>query len=305
MDEEAFLKELETFIARRRAERERQEAIAAFLEKPFPREVRALARFFAGYGLLLHKWGTGKPPGDYGLAKTVWAGYDVLAPFLRETVRQVNLHAETFLYPPLPGKPLPKRDKGRLLTFCAALERKGTLVALKEGDRLLVEVRARDTKFINGGWGERVTLYLVDRTLKTFTRGRHLPHRLFWNVRLLEPGSEQTRMELDVVAQVGERFYIFETKTGETLDVEKWVARSRRFGDGRSAFLTCTPRDEINPKYFQPCVLLPFSRLEEIFSAMLLRDFPPTPETPVSDRMGEPSPPTGHGERPAAPPASD
>lgn len=285
MDEETLLEALEGFIAQRRqalAEaRAEREAIDAFLAEERPKEVRELARFFAGHGLLLRKWGTGKPPEDYALAKTIWSGYEVLAPFLRETVRQVNQHAETFLYPPLPGEPLPKRDKGRLLTFCAALEKRGMLMTLKEGERLLVELRKRDTKFINGGWGERVTLYLVDKTLKTFTKGRHLPHRLFWNLRLQTPSSEQTKMELDVVAQVGARFYIFETKTGESLDVEKWVERSQRFGTARSTFLTCTPRDEINPRYFQPCVLIPFSRLEEIFGAMLRRDFPHlSPETP-------------------------
>lgn len=274
MDETMLLEALETFISERREKRAKQEAIAAFLGKDRPKETRELARFFAGYGLLLWKWGTGKPPEDYGLAKTVWAGYGVLAPFLRETVRQVNLHAETFLYPPLPGEPLPKRDKGRLLTFCSALEKRGMLVTIKEGERLLVELRKRDMKFINGGWGERVTLYLVDKTLKTFTKERRLPHRLFWGVRLKTPGNDQTQMELDVVAQVGGRFYIFETKTGETLDVVKWVRRSTLFGSDRSIFITCTPRDEINPKYFQPCVLLPFSRLEESFAAMLRRDFP-------------------------------
>lgn len=278
MDEETLLGELEAFIATRRQAlakaRAEREAIAAFLAEERPREVRELARFFADHGLLLRKWGIGKPPEDYALAKTIWSGYDVLAPFLRETVRQVNLRAETFLYPPLPGAPLPKRDKGRLLTFCAALEKRGMLMTLKEGERLIVELRKRDTKFINGGWGERVTLYLVDKTLKTFTKGRHLPHRLFWNLRLQTPGSEQTKMELDVVAQVGGRFYIFETKTGESLDVVKWVRRSQRFGTDRSTFLTCTPRNEINPRYFQPCILIPFSRLEEIFGAMLRHDFP-------------------------------
>ena len=278
MDEETLLGEFEAFIAMRRQAlakaRAEREAITAFLMEERPREVRELARFFADHGLLLRKWGTGEPPEDYALAKTIWSGYDVLAPFLRETVRQVSLHAETFLYPPLPGAPLPKRDKGRLLTFCAALEKRGMLMTFKEGERLIVELRKRDTKFINGGWGERVTLYLVDKTLKTFTKGRRLPHRLFWNLRLQTPGSEQTKMELDVVAQVGERFYIFETKTGESLDVVKWVKRSQRFGTGHSTFLTCTPRNEINPRYFLPCLLIPFSRLEEIFGAMLHRDFP-------------------------------
>lgn len=278
MDEETLLGELETFIATRRQAladaRAEREAIAAFLAEERPKALRTLAHFFAEHGLLLRKWGTGKPPEDYALVKTIWAGYDVLAPFLRETVRQVTLHAETFPYPPLPEPPLPKHDKGRLLTFCAALEKRGMLTARDEGESLTIELRKRDTKFINGGWGERVTLYLVDKTLKTFAQKQHLPHRLFWNLHLHAPRSEQPEMELDVVAQVGDRFYIFETKTGETLNVVKWVERSQRLGTDRSIFLTCTPRDEINPRYFLPCRLIPFSRLEEIFGAMLRRDFP-------------------------------
>lgn len=294
IEEEQVLEELIRMADERlralRDYRKREEAIAAFLKESRPKEARELAQFFVEYGLLLRKWGTGKPPSDYKLAKTVWNGYEDFAPFLREVVTQVSRFDAEFLYPAAGTPGLPKAVRSRLLTFCAKLERGGMLRARKEGeDRLKVELLKRDIKFINGGWGERVTLYLVDRTLRKFTARQSHDYRLFWNVRLSEPGSEQIKMELDVVARVEDHFYIFETKTGEDLDVPKWVERSELFGmkQGRSTFFTCTPRDEIRPKYFKPYRLLPFSELEAMFTNCLEHDFPPPPPTVLHATLSE------------------
>lgn len=42
------------------------------------------------------------------------------------------------------------------------------------------------------------------------------------------PTRKDCDMQLDVAAEVGERFYVFETKSGAVLSIDKWVDRTDR-----------------------------------------------------------------------------
>lgn len=271
-DELEVLDRLEALIAERREAVKRRDALEAYLAAPRAAVLKPLVAFFARHELCLKSAGTGRRPPNYQLAKAIWRGYDQIEPFLHAVVQQVNCNEPTFIYPAEELPPLVKDEKSALCSICENLQKEGFLEMKKGKNRLQITLKSRDTKFVNGGWGEMVTLYLVDKTLKAFTAERASSYNLFWNVRLTHPGETQACMELDVVAQVEDRVYIFETKTGEMLDVIKWAERTKRFSD-HATFITCTPKNEINPKYFKPCRLIPFSKLEGTLLSILKSDF--------------------------------
>lgn len=271
-DELEVLDRLEALIAERREQLARRAALNAYLAEPRPATLKPLVAFFAQHELCLKSTGTGRRPPNYQLAKAIWRGYDQIEPLLHAIVQQVHDDEPTFIYPDESLPPLVKDEKSALCSICENLEKAGLLEMKKGKNRLQITLKSRDTKFVNGGWGEMVTLYLVDKTLKAFTKERSSSYNLFWNVKLTHPGETNPCMELDVVAQVEDRVYIFETKTGEMLDVIKWAERTKRFSD-HATFITCTPRNEINPKYFKPCRLIPFSKLEMTLLSILKSDF--------------------------------
>lgn len=271
-DELEVLDRLEALIAERREQLARRAALNAYLAEPRPATLKPLVAFFAQHELCLKSAGTGRRPPNYQLAKAIWRGYDQIEPLLRAIVQQVHDDEPTFIYPEESLPPLVKAEKSALCSICENLEKIGLLEMKKGKNRLQITLKSRDTKFVNGGWAEMVTLYLVDKTLKAFTKERTSSYNLFWNVKLTHPGETNPCMELDVVAQVEDRVYIFETKTGEMLDVIKWAERTKRFSD-HATFITCTPRNEINPKYFKPCRLIPFSKLEMTLLSILKSDF--------------------------------
>lgn len=80
-------------------------------------------------------------------------------------------------------------------------------------------------------------------------------------------------MQLDLVAQIGGRFYIFEIKSGPILNVDKWVDRSRLFDNEHNRFITCTANEKLDPDIFAPFRLFALPSLEAQFTMMLEEDF--------------------------------
>lgn len=257
------------------AETAKQTAIEAFLAQPRPTEIKKLATYFAQtHGLLLESYKSGKLPADYHLAKTIWNNYGTLQPFLQVLLRCAKAKKTVFLYPAEEQQPLEQAKVPSLLTFCNTLKLRECLSAKKRGQRLEITLEKPDIKFLDGQWAEYVTRYLIDVTLKEITAERKLAYRLFSNLIFKRPGEEQNPvMELDVVAQIGDRFYIFETKSGAVPNVIKWVDRSRLFSDAHARFFMCTPHDEFNYKHFRPLYLLTFKQMKAELAKIIHRDF--------------------------------
>ena len=79
-------------------------------------------------------------------------------------------------------------------------------------------------------------------------------------------------MQLDIIAQLKDRFYIFETKTG-ILGIDKWVARAKMFTvDQKGRFITCCADETIPPYLFEPYQLVPLGQLKEKMTRMLAED---------------------------------
>jgi hypothetical protein len=79
-------------------------------------------------------------------------------------------------------------------------------------------------------------------------------------------------MQLDLIARVNDRFYVFETKTG-VLGIDKWVDRAKLFSrDQKSRFITCCIDEKIPTQWFRPFCLVPLGRLEVEMSKWLAVD---------------------------------
>ncbi len=141
-------------------------------------------------------------------------------------------------------------------------------------------------KFLQSGWSEKASICLIANTLRQFMQSRKLTPKLFWNVELKYIDSKNKNrndMELDLVAQVEERFYLFEVKSGNNLGIKKWVDRADLFEgkDRNNRFITCTS-EKINYHIFQPYRLFALQEIEELFTKMLEKDFPVPCETKKS-----------------------
>ena len=81
-------------------------------------------------------------------------------------------------------------------------------------------------------------------------------------------------MQLDIIAQINDRFYVFETKSG-VLGIQKWVERAKIFNQNGNRFLTCCIDASVNPKLFRPYRLLALELLEKQLIELLDYDFQP------------------------------
>lgn len=175
---------------------------------------------------------------------------------------------------PLDG--LEPEVKTTFLQLCDAFERLGWI----ETERTKHEIKIRRlndkeaAQFWHGSWAEVVNRSLIESTLQDFAKEHKCPFDVFFNVKLAKIESLETSsdMELDIIAQLRDRFYIFETKTG-ILGIDKWVARAKMFSvDQKSRFITCCADETIPPYLFEPYQLVPLSRLKQEMVPMLNGD---------------------------------
>ena len=168
--------------------------------------------------------------------------------------------------------------KSSLLQLCDAFEKLDWIKTERTKHALRI-VRLNDTAatcFWHGSWAEYVNRSLVVKTLQAFANSRKCRFDVFHDVRLAkcEPTGKPIDMQLDLVAQLNDRFYVFDTKTG-VLCIDKWVDRARLFSaDRRSRFITCCADEDIPPRLFEPYILIPLGDLQSRLDEILNEDFP-------------------------------
>ena len=168
--------------------------------------------------------------------------------------------------------------KSSLLQLCDAFEKLGWIRTERTKHTLRI-VRLNDkeaTCFWHGSWAEYVNRSLVVKTLQAFANSRKFRFDVFYDIKLArwESTGNQVDMQLDLVAQLADRFYVFDTKTG-VLCIDKWVDRARLFGaDQRSRFITCCADEGIPPRLFEPYTLIPLGDLQLRLGEILNEDFP-------------------------------
>lgn len=140
----------------------------------------------------------------------------------------------------------------------------GTLSICPKADRL---------RFFDGGWAESGMVYLIEKTIKSFSKANRLATSIFWNVKLSDCTPwNSTKYEFDAIAKVGEMFYVFEVKTGAILPVDKWYERWSMFKNTGVRYIQCTAK-EINYKLFIPLQLFPIANFEQLLQERLNKDF--------------------------------
>lgn len=140
----------------------------------------------------------------------------------------------------------------------------------------LSEYKSYAKHFLSGVFGEYVTVKFIEKALQRFAKERHgFKYKLFHDIKLNSPDTDkQVDMQLDLVVQCPENFYIFETKMGATLAIDKWVDRHRLFTAEKNKFITCCSDENLNPKIFSPFRLFNLKNLEEQFMQVLKNDYP-------------------------------
>ena len=265
-------------IAQAKASLEQIEAKqqAAWEENPYvkDRTTKRFAEYFRTLGYYIVSLLTKAPDTDnsYAIAKQIWNGRSIMLPFLK------YLHqsgSKEFEYP---IAELSGTDKTDLLNLCKRMQDSGWIEFSKVKDVLHVQAFPRRLKnFPNGGWTEEANRYLIKKVLSDYSANHKIKYRVFWDVKLKLLDSEKDNlndMQLDIIAQINDRFYVFETKSG-VLGIQKWVERAEIFNQNGNRFLTCCIDPSVNPKLFQPYSLLSLEHLEKQLIELLDCDFPP------------------------------
>ena len=176
----------------------------------------------------------------------------------------------------IPLDDLEPKVKTTFLQLCDAFERLGWIETERSKHEITI-CRLNDkvaAQFWFGGWAEVVNRSLVESTLQDFAKEHKCPFDIFFDMKLAKIESEKAApdMQLDIIAQLKDRFYVFETKTG-ILGIDKWVARAKMFTvDQKSRFITCCADETIPPYLFDPYQLVSLSQLKEQMTRMLEED---------------------------------
>jgi len=131
-------------------------------------------------------------------------------------------------------------------------------------------------QFLSGIYGEYGTAKLIEQSLQEFAKEKNgFKYKIFHDIKLKKTDSDkQNDMQLDLVVQLPEGFYIFETKMGKNLAIDKWVDRTRLFASGKNRFITCCADETLNPKVFHPFLLFNLEQLKTQLTDLLRQDYP-------------------------------
>ncbi|MBQ4336175.1 MAG: NERD domain-containing protein [Lentisphaeria bacterium] len=169
-----------------------------------------------------------------------------------------------------------------LLNFCGCLKdrewigyeycKKEKMIKFERLDGFKGEAKV----FLSGVFGEYGTVNLIERALQQFAKAKNgFKYKIFHDVKLKKTDSDKPHdIQLDLVVQLPEGFYIFETKTGQVLAVDKWVDRTRLFASEKNRFITCCADTNLNPKIFKPFLLFNLDQLQEQLTDLLQKDYP-------------------------------
>ena len=243
-------------------------------ENPFAadRATKSLAAYFRELGYFLvgcENLNTETP--FYQISKQIWKQQEVVRPFLRALFKH---RAVPFVYP---LTDVPADRKNSLINLCKVMQNNEWMTFSHDKSELRIQPSFPKSKlsFLNGGWAEDANRYFVYKVLGDYAKNHKLKYKVFWDVRLKQIDSDKNNsndMQLDLVAQINDFYYVFETKSG-TLGLQKWVERAAIFNLHRNRFLICSAAPvPLDPAFFKPYRLLTLDRLEEELPKLLDAD---------------------------------
>ena len=151
-------------------------------------------------------------------------------------------------------------------------DKKEKIINFKRLDDLKGEVK----QFLTGIYGEYGTAKLIEQALQEFAKKKNgFKYKIFHDIKLKKLHSQkQNDMQLDLAVQLPEGFYIFETKMGKTLAIDKWVDRTRLFTGEKKRFITCCTDETLDPRIFKPFRLFNLEQLRTQLTDLLQKDYP-------------------------------
>lgn len=243
------------------------------------KKTKKLSAFFFIHQMIIVSVNSGQRSKEfYPIAKHIWRQRETHIPFIKKLSRSLDAD---FNYETSNLNALEKTDLKNLLDELSKYKLLSYSVQ-KTHFAIKPLSKGQQRNFFTGGWAEEVTLYLIDKTLKDFSKAHPLKHKLFWDVKLKRFDSRKDNshdMQLDLVVELEDRFYIFETKSGFILSIDKWVDRSRLFNDDKNLFITCAADENLNPRIFSPYPLFALPSLEKQFMGLLEQAFPKSDES--------------------------
>lgn len=235
------------------------------------RKTRLLAKYIGALGFrILDYKSKENPSSEASAAKLMFRIKDRAVPIFKDLAKKGNRESVVDF-----GDFVPE-EKSTLIQLCEAFKGFGWISV----ERLRTELKIKRSgknqaiQFWNGGWAEIVNRAIIESTLQAFANEHKLSYDIFYDVKLVRLASEKNSpdMQLDVVSHVGDRFYVFETKTG-ALGIDKWVDRAKLFSrDQKSRFITCCIDEKIPTQLFRPFCLVPLGQLEAEMSKWLEHD---------------------------------
>ncbi len=238
----------------------------------FKKGTRKLAEFFYSKGYLIVDLETGVGS-HYQLAKQIYASLPVSWDFNSALLR----HKESEFSYEISN--LDNLARSSLLNLCEEMKKKGFIDYTISETSLEIKsyLNGENRCYLSGECYEEANRYLIEKTIQEFSKSLPVPLSIsvYRNIRLKKADSTNNRvndMQLDFVVEFSDRFYVFETKAGTKLYIDKWVDRTRLFNGDKDRFISCCLQD-FNPKTFEPFLLLPMKNIEEDFRALLEKEF--------------------------------
>ena len=272
-----MLDAVEHFIAEQRTALQHREDLSQQVNegvKVHGRSWKPLYELFEPMGLLPveARYNAVKRDSSYGVSKIAVGRMDFYLPIMKRIAACEERQSVVFSR----SEHEHPEDWNQLRNFFRNMQ-KADIVSIDDlGESMSICPNANRRKIFGGAWAEKGMVYLIEKTIKSFCAEHKLPSSIFWNIKLADESPwNVVQMELDVVAKVGTRFYVFEVKTGALLPIDKWIALWRRFKDAGAKYIQCAAK-AIDYKLFLPLTLFPIAKVEELLRKQLEKDFTPT-----------------------------
>ncbi len=245
----------------------------------FKKGTKKLAEFFYSKGYLIISLDTDVSK-HYKLGKLIFNLWPLSWDFIGQLLICYNKDENKYEPFSFDTSELSDQQKNDLRNLCLEMQKRNLIKFTKDKTSIQVEptMTGEGRCYLSSECYEEANRYLIDKTIRDFSQkcSEPLSFTVYRNIKLKKVDSEENAknndMQLDFVVEFSDRFYIFETKAGQKLCIDKWVDRTRLFSDDRNKYITCCLQD-FNPYTFDPFLLLPMKTLDIDFMNFLEQEF--------------------------------
>lgn len=209
---------------------------------------------------------------SYRLARQIFKNRNVLVPFMCRVAKSVGRCAKVKYSAGTP------EEANVLRNFLDGLRRSGHTFDysnVEQDFEMAIPDEELKRRFFRSDWAEECFRYVISKVVNSASKKFGVRNKIIPNVKIRRKESESTFTEFDVIAQLGDRFYAFEVKSGPWVRIMQWAAREEAFvtEEGPFRVIVCTIHDNIPCEIFEPQVLVNLENFELRVTQLLERDF--------------------------------